>query len=145
MTSSHDVIVLSADRTVLEMIPLNLLTSKTYKITPKTLLYDFYSLVNKWGTLVPPGGVALNRQIFYLGFSKVELAGSWGYDPDSTGELTVLPKPFVASGVRKERIYIQWVGWDGMGGEGEGSIVREQDEENISEPMKFLKIILRCG
>ena len=59
----------SADRTVLEMIPLNFLTSKTYKITPKTFLYDFYSLVNKWGTLVPP--VGLNRQIFYLGFSKV--------------------------------------------------------------------------
>ena len=44
MTSSRDVKVLSADRTVLEMIPLNFLTSKTYKITPKTLLYDFYSL-----------------------------------------------------------------------------------------------------
>ena len=52
------------------MIPLNFLTSKTYKITPKTLLYDFYSLVNEWGTLVPPAG--LNRQIFYLGFSKVK-------------------------------------------------------------------------
>ena len=35
----------------------------------KTLLYDFYSLVNTWGTLVPPLGP--NRQIFYLGFSKV--------------------------------------------------------------------------
>ena len=44
MTSSRDVKVLSADRIVLEMIPLNFLTSKTYKITPKTLLYDFYSL-----------------------------------------------------------------------------------------------------
>ena len=70
VTSSRDVTVSSADRTVLEMIPLNFLTSKTYKITPKTLLYVFYSLVNKWGTLVPP--VGLNRQIFYLGFSKVK-------------------------------------------------------------------------
>ena len=71
VTSSRDVTVSSADRTVFEMIPLNFLTSKTYKITPKTLLYDFYSLVNKWGTLVPP--VGLNRQIFYLGFSKVNI------------------------------------------------------------------------
>ena len=38
VTSSRDVTVSSADRTVLEMIPLNFLTSKTYKITPKTLL-----------------------------------------------------------------------------------------------------------
>ena len=43
MTSSRDVKVLSADRTVLEMIPLNFLTSKIPKITPTTLFYDIYS------------------------------------------------------------------------------------------------------
>ena len=53
VTSSRDVTVSSADRTVLEMIPLNFLTSKTYKITPKTLLYHFYSLVNNGVHLYP--------------------------------------------------------------------------------------------
>ena len=69
MTSSRDAKMSSVESTVFKVIPLNFLTSKTYKITPKTLLYDFYSLVNKWGTLVPP--IGLNRQIFYLGCSKV--------------------------------------------------------------------------
>ena len=41
----------------------------------KTLLYDFYSLVNRWGTLVPPLGP--NRQIFYLGFSKAWQMQQW--------------------------------------------------------------------
>ena len=98
VTSSRDVTVSSADRTVLEMIPLNFLTSKTYKITPKTLLYDFYSLVNKWGTLVPP--VGLNRQIFYLGFSKVnsflknEIGNSFFLLPPSIAEITSIVDQF---------------------------------------------------
>ena len=40
---SRDVTVSSADRTVLEMIPLNFLTSKIPKMTPTTLFYDIYS------------------------------------------------------------------------------------------------------
>ena len=43
MTSSRDVKVLSADRTVLEMIPLNFSTSKTLKTILIKLLYDFYN------------------------------------------------------------------------------------------------------
>ena len=43
VTSSRDVTVSSADRTVLEMIPLNFLTSKTLKTIPIKLLYDFYN------------------------------------------------------------------------------------------------------
>ena len=49
MTSSRDVKVSNADRTVLEMIPLNFLTSKTLKPIPKKLLYDFYNpRYNTW-------------------------------------------------------------------------------------------------
>ena len=73
VTSSREETVSSADRTAVEMIPLNFLTSKPYKITPKTLVYDFYGLVEEWGTLVPP--VGLNRQMFYHGFSKVNANG----------------------------------------------------------------------
>ena len=49
MTSSRDVKVLSADPTVLEMIPLNFSTSKTLKTIPIKLLYDFYKpRYNTW-------------------------------------------------------------------------------------------------
>ena len=34
---------------------------------------------------------------------------------------------------------------DGMGGEGEGRGVMEREEENIVEPIKFLKVIRGCG
>ena len=49
MTSSRDVKVLSADHTILEMIPLNFSTSKTLKTIPIKLLYDFYNpRYNTW-------------------------------------------------------------------------------------------------
>ena len=53
----------------------------------------------------------------------------------------MLPRQF-ALGVGRERTKD---GWDGREGEGEGRGVRECEEKNIVEPIKFLKVIHGCG
>ena len=45
---------------------------------------------------------------------RKKLAGGWDYDPDSTEELTLLPKKFAALGED-----LKWVGWEGKKMEGE--------------------------
>ena len=69
------------------------------------------------------------------------LPGGWGYDPDSTEELTVLPQTICCFGCRGGG------GCEigGVGGEEEGRGMKEREEENIVDPMESLKVIHGFG